>query len=160
MEDLVSHTLNYMATETMQTMKHSMQSSENGYEERSPTEQISVERIRAMYDLSARLSLSYEGLEHWFTASSRVFVVGRNPDCDLVVATPVASRHHARFIYRQGKFVVIDQSTNGTYVQIKGTDQVCLLNGEEFPLVGEGVISLGRPVEEGDTHLIHFRNPR
>lgn len=140
-------------------MKHFMQSSDNGYEERAPTEQISADRLRSMYDLSARLSLSYEGLEHWFTASSRVFVVGRNLDCDLVVATPVASRHHARFIYRKGKFVMIDQSTNGTYVKIKGNDQICLLNGEELPLVGEGVISLGRPIEEGDPHLIRFRNP-
>ncbi|ACL72999.1 hypothetical protein Tgr7_1918 [Thioalkalivibrio sulfidiphilus HL-EbGr7] len=140
-------------------MKHFMQSSDDGYNEASPTQQISAERVRAMYDLTARLSLSYEGVEHWFTASSRVFVVGRNLDCDLVVAVPVASRHHARFIYRKGKFVVIDQSTNGTYVQLKGNDQVCLLNGEEFPLVGEGVISLGRPVEDGDPHLIHFRIP-
>jgi len=140
-------------------MKHSMQSSDDSYDEVSPTEQISAERVRSMYDLSARLSLSYDGLEHWFTASSRVFVVGRNLDCDLVIGTPVASRHHARFIYRKGKFVMIDQSTNGTYVRLKGGDQICLLNGEEFPLVGEGVISLGRPVEEGDSHLIHFRIP-
>ena len=59
----------------------------------------------------------------------------------------------------QGKFVLIDQSTNGTYVRLQGNDEICLLNGEELPLVGEGLISLGRPVAEDDMHLVSFSVP-
>ncbi|MFP4160733.1 MAG: FHA domain-containing protein, partial [Ectothiorhodospira sp.] len=91
-------------------------------EEDSPTQRISTEGVRALYDLNARMAFSFHGREMAFTAADRVFVMGRSTDCDLVVMVPVASRHHARVIYRKGKFVLIDQSTNGSYVSIHGSE--------------------------------------
>ncbi|MCG5512614.1 FHA domain-containing protein [Ectothiorhodospira shaposhnikovii] len=129
------------------------------HEEGSPTQRISAEAVRALYNLDAVMAFSVHGEKHEFKAGARVFVVGRSADCDLVVNVPVASRHHARVIYRKGKFVLVDQSTNGTYVRIHGMDEICLLNGEELPLVGEGVVSLGRPVTEGDADLVTFSVP-
>jgi hypothetical protein len=140
-------------------MKASPDNSGDDHEERSPTQRISAESMRALYDLNARMMFGLHGEEHWFTAGARVFVLGRSQDCDLMVSVPVASRHHARVIYRKGKFVLIDQSTNGTYVRLQGNDEICLLNGEELPLVGEGLISLGRPAAEDDTHLVSFSVP-
>jgi type VI secretion system protein len=43
--------------------------------------------------------------------------LGRNPDCDLVLADPkrYTSSQHARIEFDQDRFMLIDQSTNGTY---------------------------------------------
>jgi len=82
--------------------------------------------------------------------------IGRDESCDLVVGASLASRKHAYCELRRGKFVVVDEGTNGTYVQANGGDEV-YLRREEMVLRGEGVISLGKPVTEADTaFLIHY----
>jgi serine phosphatase RsbU (regulator of sigma subunit)/pSer/pThr/pTyr-binding forkhead associated (FHA) protein len=51
-------------------------------------------------------------------------VLGRNPDCHVVIAGTAVSREHAQIVYVQGKFYIEDkQSRNGTFVnnqQING----------------------------------------
>ena len=82
--------------------------------------------------------------------------IGRDESCDLVVGTSLASRKHAYCELRRGKFVVVDEGTNGTYVQVNEGDEV-YLRREEMVLRGEGFISLGNPVAEADTDfLIHY----
>ena len=46
--------------------------------------------------------------------------MGRLSHNDIVVEDNRVSRSHARIEYRRGKFVLVDSSTNGTYVQITG----------------------------------------
>ena len=53
------------------------------------------------------------------------------------------------------KFFLIDQSTNGTFVLIKGSERA-YLRREELALRGTGVISLGRAVSEDSPEAIHF----
>jgi serine phosphatase RsbU (regulator of sigma subunit)/pSer/pThr/pTyr-binding forkhead associated (FHA) protein len=51
-------------------------------------------------------------------------VLGRNPDCQVVISGTAVSREHAQIVYVQGKFYIEDkQSRNGTFVnnqQISG----------------------------------------
>ncbi|KAA1425980.1 FHA domain-containing protein [Nocardioides antri] len=44
-------------------------------------------------------------------------VVGREADCDVVVTEPAASRHHAVIQREGGAWVVVDTSSNGTFVR-------------------------------------------
>lgn len=45
------------------------------------------------------------------------FVIGRDPNCDLVIANGKISSRHVQLIYQNGQIIVIDlQSTNGTFV--------------------------------------------
>ena len=82
--------------------------------------------------------------------------IGRDDTCDLVVITELASRKHAHCELRRGKFVLVDQGTNGTYVSSGGEEEV-YLRREEMVLRGKGSISLGKPVAETATdELIHF----
>jgi FHA domain len=54
------------------------------------------------------LGLDWNGAE-------RELLVGRREDCDVVLADPSVSRHHARLVFRDGNWIVQDlQSTNGT----------------------------------------------
>lgn len=89
-------------------------------------------------------------------ASQGQAVIGRSSACDLVVQTETASRQHARIDYRRGKFVLTDQSTNGTFVRFQD-GQTLFLKREESPLWGGGVISLGQDAGDDDSVLIHFQ---
>lgn len=88
---------------------------------------------------------------------SRV-TIGRQPHNNLVVNDIRVSRTHARIEYRRGKFILIDQSTNGTYAEGQEGDHIHLRR-DEVPLSGSGVISLGRKIMSDsvdDRSLIHF----
>jgi hypothetical protein len=52
----------------------------------------------------------------WSGAQSAL-LIGRHDDCDVVVDEPSVSRHHARLVFRDHKWIVRDlDSTNGTIV--------------------------------------------
>lgn len=73
-------------------------------------------------------------------------MLGRDKDNDLVVSNTLASRQHAQIEHRGDKFILIDQSTNGTYV-FTGDGRKSFVHREEFPLSGTGSISLGHDTE-------------
>jgi pSer/pThr/pTyr-binding forkhead associated (FHA) protein len=121
------------------------------------TDEIDAELIKTLYNPEARLKLRQGDAEVEVTPAARVYVLGRAKDCDLRVMGARTSRHHARIVYRHGKFVLIDQSTNGTYVQPEGGAQVLLLDQEEYPLAGAGSISLGGPTHLATDGLIEYQ---
>ena len=84
-------------------------------------------------------------------------LIGRSDECDLIVSHPFASRIHARVVYRLGKFVLIDQSKNGTYIRPEGSEEVCLNEQEEYPLVCTGEVGLGQPVDAAGDEVIQYR---
>jgi hypothetical protein len=84
--------------------------------------------------------------------------LGRQNHNDLVIDDIRVSRSHARIEYRRGKFILIDQSTNGTYAVMQGEKSI-KLKRDETALIGNGIISLGRKTvgkESGKDPLIHF----
>ena len=70
-------------------------------------------------------------------------VLGRGKDVDLRVREVDASRRHARIEQRRGKFLLTDESRNGTWIEA-GEEIVALRRGEHHTLNGDGVITLGR----------------
>lgn len=86
------------------------------------------------------------------------FVLGRGKECEMIVHGDLVSRHHARIEHRRGKFILIDQSTNGTFVRtMDGQD--LFIRREEFALFGSGCFSLGHKIDlnEGNTILYHSK---
>jgi predicted component of type VI protein secretion system len=81
--------------------------------------------------------------------------MGRQSHNNLVVEDSRVSRSHARIVYRQDKFVLIDHSTNGTYVFIKGGKGMNLRQNE-LALTGSGIFGLGRRVAPDSDEAIHF----
>jgi len=101
------------------------------------------------------LRLRYQGIEKLLTAETGPVTLGRDASCEILVPSTYSSRQHARIEYRRSKFVLIDQSTNGTYVKT-GNHLAVYLRREEAPLVGDGVISLGEAIVDDNPHLLHF----
>ncbi len=87
--------------------------------------------------------------------SQPIATLGRQPHNDLVVASNRVSRSHARVEYRRGKFVFIDQSSNGSFVVVQGKESVHLKR-DEAPLIGKGIIGLGQDVTPESPEAIHY----
>ncbi len=81
--------------------------------------------------------------------------MGRGDRSDIQIDSDLASRVHARVGFQETNFILTDQSTNGTFVQIDDDDEVYLHN-EQIVLRGSGVISLGRRIQGGRGKLIYF----
>ena len=82
--------------------------------------------------------------------------LGRADDNDLVVKGNLISRIHAKIEMRRGKFVLIDQSTNGTFIQdLQG--QEVLVRRDSTELGDEGTIGLGRAEAPGFSLAIYFK---
>ena len=80
---------------------------------------------------------------------------GRDADNTVVIADPMASRHHAKIELRASRLVLVDQSSNGTYVTMSGSEM--RLRREEMILHGTGVITFGHSGQEAGAETVEFR---
>lgn len=117
------------------------------WDTRGQTEVFSTDHVVG----ALKLELAYRDNELVLTPLKLPFVIGRQSDCDLVVEASFASRHHLRIEYRRGKFVLVDESTNGTYVAHQGEsgETLSYVRNEPFALVGSGRFWLGAQPDEG-----------
>jgi class 3 adenylate cyclase len=103
----------------------------------------------------ARLVLSFRDETVEVTDKKTAVNLGRGDENDLVVKGNLISRIHARIEKRRGKFMLIDQSTNGTFLQTVNGDET-FVRRDSTQLVGEGIIGLGRVAKEGSALAIHY----
>lgn len=89
-----------------------------------------------------RLMLRHGTTRLELNAARPAVTLGRDPACDIVIRDPRASRSHARIELRRDKFVLIDMSSNGTYVTLRGEAEFALKR-EESLLRGGGRLVFG-----------------
>lgn len=106
-----------------------------------------------------QLLLYYQGAEIACGTDVGEFVLGRGSECNLRVKTQTASRRHALVRCRQGEFVLVDLSRNGTYVRSGGLKPQ-VLHSSTVTLTGSGGIYLGADPNNADvdkSHLILYQ---
>ena len=81
--------------------------------------------------------------------------MGRADDNDLVIKGNLISRIHARVEMRRGRFILIDQSTNGTFLE-NAQGEETFIRRDSTELTGEGIIGLGRVAKPGTPLAVHF----
>jgi len=101
----------------------------------------------------ARLHATYRGVTVTITGEA---TFGRDPGNTVVVMDPTASRQHALVELRGGKFTVIDQSSYGTFVTVKGVSEI-RLRREEMILHDSGIIAFGHSAKDTDDDVVEFR---
>jgi class 3 adenylate cyclase len=116
---------------------------------------IGMPTYRKPQDCTYELLLSYRGHSCKINEQKKNVMLGREEICDIQVRSDFASRHHARIEWRFGKFVIADQSTNGTFIRFND-GQVVRLSREDLILRGSGSISLGQPYTENPGELVEF----
>jgi adenylate cyclase len=81
--------------------------------------------------------------------------IGRAEDNDVVIKGNLISRLHARIEISRSKFVLIDQSTNGTFVQTADGEE-SFVRRDSLQIKGQGTIGLGRLPEQDSPQTIRF----
>ena len=97
---------------------------------------------------AARLALRHGEREIHLSDAVASLSLGRDAQNDVVVADRLASRLHAKIERRRDHFMLVDQSSNGTYVTVEGEGEF-EVRREEFKLHGRGHISFGHSHEAG-----------
>jgi adenylate cyclase len=85
----------------------------------------------------------------------RPVAFGRDAQNDVVIADRMASRMHARIERRSAKFVLVDHSSNGTYVTVEGEAPV-QVKREEVTLRGRGRIGFGHAARGETDEFVAF----
>ena len=106
--------------------------------------------------LRQRLELRLGRLLIMMDDSRPEVTMGRQRHNDIEIVDTRVSRSHARIELRDGRFVLIDHSTNGTYVKQNGKEDSLSLKRSELPLEGAGTINLGRKMIDRPSRTIYF----
>jgi adenylate cyclase len=92
--------------------------------------------------LTPRVILRYGKQEILMRGHSACVTLGRDTGNDIVIHDPRASRNHGTIELRDGKCILTDKSSNGTFVSPHGENNVAV-NKEELVLTGKGYICFG-----------------
>jgi hypothetical protein len=85
-----------------------------------------------------------------------ILTLGRGIANHLIVDDLLVSRMHARIELRRGRFMLIDQRTNGTY--LKPLDELpIILRRDETQLEKEGIIGLGQKIDADHPLAVRYR---
>lgn len=85
-----------------------------------------------------------------------ILTMGRGVANHLVINDPLVSRMHARIELQRNRFMLIDQSTNGTFLNPQA-GETQLLRRDAIQLEGEGLIGLGQRIDEDHPLAVRFR---
>jgi adenylate cyclase len=102
-----------------------------------------------------RLRLRYMGQEVIVDEHRTNISMGRAEENDLVVKGNLISRLHARVEMSRNKFMLIDQSTNGTFVHGKDGDEA-FVRRDSMQIRAEGLIGLGKAPDSNSSQVIRF----
>jgi hypothetical protein len=112
-------------------------------------------RLKGLFRRRQALKLAFRGLRHELSEVEVEFLIGRSDACDLVVPEARVSRFHARIEQHDGRFLLVDESRNGTWVRFEdGTQQ--RVGTTPVALSGRGVIGLCAPPDASNPHIIEF----
>ncbi len=110
---------------------------------------------RERSDKGARLRLRYQGLEIVVDGAHANISLGRAEENNLVVKGNLISRLHARVEFNRNKFMLIDQSTNGTFVVGKDGEEA-FVRRDTMQIRGEGLIGLGKAPDSNSSQVIRY----
>jgi adenylate cyclase len=81
--------------------------------------------------------------------------VGRAEQNDFIVTGDLVSRLHARIDYRNRRFILSDQSTNGSWV-VDASGKESIVRHDTHVLTGSGTISFGHLPAQGQPDLLQY----
>ncbi len=106
------------------------------------------------------LFLSFPGGETVVSRENPLLTLGRGEDNSVCLANLMVSRRHARVEWRtSGEFFLVDQSTNGIYLQREGREK-CFIHREETQLLTSGVFWLSGSSSPAPDATVHYRVKR
>jgi class 3 adenylate cyclase len=103
-----------------------------------------------------RVRLRYQGREYVLGEGRDSVTIGRADENDIVVKGGLISRIHARVEIARNKALLVDQSTNGSFVtSLDGKE--AFVRRDSVALQGSGLIGLGKLPEPNSPDAILYR---
>src|ERR1700733_16119121 len=100
------------------------------------------------------------GAERRETFDRNEINVGRVQGNDLMLPKGNVSKHHARLLYRDGRFIVTDlKSTNGTYVNGRKISQATIVREGDKIYIGDFVLRLETAAGTGPSPDASYNPP-
>ena len=114
-----------------------------------------------MPDTQMTLKLIYRANIFVVDRTHPALQMGRGDSNGIVVVSLFASRVHARVEARHEKFVLVDLSSNGTFVLPDGKadvqlEEIRLRQDEELVLSGRGWFGMGRSATKHGDHSVRY----
>jgi adenylate cyclase len=106
--------------------------------------------------LGGRIDLSYKDRHQIFHSFEMPIHIGRVHSVDFVVNDPRVSRTHARIDWRNGSFLLVDESSYGSWVRFARSGSDLMLRRDECALHGQGEIALGTPFTDPTAPVVSF----
>ena len=103
-----------------------------------------------------RVRLRYQGREYVLGDGRESLTLGRAEDNDIVVKGNLISRIHARVELARNKVLLVDQSTNGSFVTTQDGKEA-FVRRDSVALQGSGAIGLGHLPEPNAPESILYR---
>ncbi len=115
------------------------------------------ELMNRMLQMDTRLliTLTFQGRQIEVGQELPSATLGRGKQNHFMVPDTMSSRIHARIEFRRDRFILVDQSTNGTFVVTSGQADI-FVHRDERRIDGDGVIGLGRKVLPNDPLAVYF----
>ena len=125
-------------------------------EQMTMTSSLTEEVIASLTSKQNFLQIRYRHHRVLVDNERPILTLGRGMANHLIVDDLLVSRMHARIELRRGRFMIIDQSTNGTF--LKPIDEApVILRRDETQLKKEGIIGLGQKVDNDHPLTIRYR---
>jgi hypothetical protein len=102
-----------------------------------------------------RLRLLLPDREIVIDESRSQILIGRADENDLVIRGNLISRVHVRIELARNKFLLVDQSTNGTFVHADDGEE-SFVRRDSMQIKGEGMIGLGKVPEADSPQTLRF----
>ncbi|MDP2442391.1 adenylate/guanylate cyclase domain-containing protein [Rhodoferax sp.] len=106
--------------------------------------------------LGGQISLSFNEHHQAFQAFELPIHIGRFRQVDFIVNDPRVSRTHASIVWRNGSFMLVDESSYGSWVRFAGSGADLMLRRDECVLHGQGQIALGTSFSDPSAPIVSF----
>jgi len=127
------------------------------WEDYDTTVAIDRDKLNGLKTVQNRcLELTVQNQTYEITRHVPRLKLGRQSQNDLVIRDKSVSRFHALIELKNDKFVLNDQSTNGTFVNPQEGKPYCVKQTEAY-LEGTGVLWLGEDSGLDSPRAIHYR---
>jgi class 3 adenylate cyclase len=117
---------------------------------------VTEEMIAALTEADAFLQVHFLQQRLLVNRDNPILTVGRGAANHLTVSSRLVSRVHARIELQRSRFMLIDQSTNGTYFSPRG-GRTIFLRRDAVRLEGEGMIGLGQQAGEDEAVTLRYQ---
>jgi adenylate cyclase len=102
-----------------------------------------------------RMRVKIQGQELVLDDKRTHITIGRAEENDIVIKGNLISRLHAKIEISRNKILLVDQSTNGTFVMTQEGEE-SFVRRDSMQLKGEGSIGLGRAPENNSPLTVRF----